>query len=504
MKTIIYILVACSCHTLFAQHNGLNLSDSVNYMKKRDGLLHDEDSLSFSRGIKLSDAEKKIDSDLTRMKREITFSLAENFYDVKDRIERSALFTFLQKLPKGGVLHLHTKATTSAEWMVETLSEMEDCYVYWDGPEKKRHGEIIFAKKKPAHSQEGSYFKKDTLARKELIALLTLGPEDKSNIWDEFINCFNRAKGFVTYEPLFKAYYMKGMKELIEDNVQYVELRAGVSSKFYTLDKKPFFDPARNVKYLMEVRDELRLTYPHFDMKLIYAAQRSEPKDTVLKELERAYQFNSRKEYKRFVIGFDLIGEEDKGHTTLYYLPVWLQQQSLAKKYGIEPLPLYLHDGESNLITNRNLFDAVALNSRRIGHGFNLHYFPSLQQKIKEQRASVEICPISNQVLGYVHDLRNHPGADFLKNGVEAVLSNDDPGVFHYKGLTYDLWAAVVAWDLNLADIKQLCLNSLEKSAMNAEELAAAKSRWQCTWESFVTKTDLKCDQVTASVGSAK
>jgi adenosine deaminase CECR1 len=58
---------------------------------------------------------------------------------------------------------------------------------------------------------------------------------------------------------------------------------------------------------------------------------------------------------------------------------------------------------------NLNLYDAILLGTKRIGHGFNLALHPHLIEIVKKEKICVECCPISNIVLGYTKDLRTHP-----------------------------------------------------------------------------------------------
>lgn len=48
---------------------------------------------------------------------------------------------------------------------------------------------------------------------------------------------------------------------------------------------------------------------------------------------------------------------------------------------------------------DENLFDAVLLNSTRLGHGFALMKHPKLKEEARRKKIAVELCPISNQVL---------------------------------------------------------------------------------------------------------
>ena len=54
---------------------------------------------------------------------------------------------------------------------------------------------------------------------------------------------------------------------------------------------------------------------------------------------------------------------------------------------------------DSALQWHLNLFDAVLLGTRRIGHAFSLHKHPLLVDMVKEKKILVESCPISNEVL---------------------------------------------------------------------------------------------------------
>jgi adenosine deaminase CECR1 len=45
---------------------------------------------------------------------------------------------------------------------------------------------------------------------------------------------------------------------------------------------------------------------------------------------------------------------------------------------------------------------------------------------IKDENICIEACPVSNNVLGYVNDLRSHPARALMTKGVKVTISPDD------------------------------------------------------------------------------
>lgn len=115
--------------------------------------------------------------------------------------------------------------------------------------------------------------------------------------------------------------------------------------------------------------------------------------------------------------------------------------------------------------TDWNLMDAILLNTKRIGHGFALYKHPQLWATVKKRNIALEVSPISNQVLGLIWDLRNHPAAFYMAENFPIVISADDPGVWNSKGLSFDFYYAFMAFapaEADLRVLKQLALNSLK------------------------------------------
>ena len=73
-------------------------------------------------------------------------------------------------------------------------------------------------------------------------------------------------------------------------------------------------------------------------------------------------------------------------------------------------------------------------------------------------------------VLGYTLDLRTHPVRWLLNHGVQVSISPDDPTFFDYYGVTLDYAYAVLAWELDIRDLKKLSLNGITYAAISEDK----------------------------------
>lgn len=114
--------------------------------------------------------------------------------------------------------------------------------------------------------------------------------------------------------------------------------------------------------------------------------------------------------------------------------------------------PFFFHAGEclgDGDETDQNLFDAILLGTRRIGHGFSLYKHPLLMEMVKTKKIIVESCPISNEILRLTSSIKSHPLPALLARGVPCALSNDDPAILGQRGngVTDDFWQALQGWE---------------------------------------------------------
>lgn len=152
----------------------------------------------------------------------------------------------------------------------------------------------------------------------------------------------------------------------------------------------------------------------------------------------------------------------------------------------------FFHAGETNwcgCTTDHNLFDAVLLNSVRIGHGFAIPKHPALAKIVNHKKIAIEVSPISNQVLKLVEDIRNHPAATMIAQNYPLVITCDDPSFWGAKGLSYDWYVAFMALASKEADLrflKQLALNSIIYSSMEPNEKNINVKKWEKDWDNFI------------------
>lgn len=501
MKLYLSILCLTGWQLVFAQQTVPALettSKSRDYHQERLALIQKDNQASFENNIILDSAELALDSALTELRDEMLlnyqqqhfFPPARYFFQSKKHIEETELFKILRSMPKGGILHLHGAAAGNARWVVDRVISEPGAFVFWGTSNHTfTKGQLGFYQ--PDQAPDG--FKPAAVLNHQvknfpdsLFSLLTFDESidgDSVDIWKEFELIFQRIYGFVRYQPVFQDYFHHAFEQLVDDGIQHVELRGIFTDLYHLHYPAGYYNADSVVDYFQEISAKIREKEPAFSLRVIFTSLRFKSRQEIEHDLIAAYDL--RRRYPELIAGFDLVAEEDQGHSTLYFLDTWLKMDSLRQHYGID-MPLFLHDGESNWVSANNLYDAVLLDSRRIGHGFNLFRFPNLLEEVKKRDICLELNPISNQVLGYVRDLRMHPGNTYLTRGVACTISSDDPLIFDYQGLSYDYWEVFMAWELSLRKLKGLVLNSLEYSALNQQEKHQAIDHFKVKWKSFV------------------
>lgn len=470
-----------------------------NVIKERNKLLELELVTMLGSDVKLSDSELKANEIIMDLKRKVldsgfhephAFNFSKHFFEYKDTVKNTQLYQIIQKMPKGGVLHAHDTGLLSPDYVLN-LTYWEDLYVCFYDDELR----LIFEKNKPdfscgtqwqlmrdARYSSGNVEKFDANLRKYFTIVLENPNEvytDVNKVWTSFANYFITTGPMFSYKKVWEQYFYDTLKAFREDGVMYIEMRS-ILPPLYDLEGN-VYDSVATAESYKKVVDRFLLDYPDFyGVKLIYAPHRLVDRKTVKDYIKIAKEIKRR--FPDFFAGFDLVGQEDLGFPTKEFL------HELAEAKG--DLDFFFHAGETNwngMSSDENLIDAIALGTKRIGHGFALFKHPYLIKEIVKRDIAIEVNVISNHVLKLVDDVRNHPLAWFLAQGLPVVLSSDDPGTWEAEPITHDFYVAFVAVASKHADLrvlKKLALNSLYYSSVKDKDKIVHD--FEIRWTKFI------------------
>lgn len=492
--------VAC---LLFLYH--LTSVLSIPDPRLREALIKLEASMQTGGQVVLTDAEKRLDAVLFKMKQEemvrAEFPPALHFFKAKDLIKASPIFSLLQKMPKGGALHIHDLAMVDVEWLVKNVTYRPHCYMCVTDNKSIR---FIFSSKEPKALPQCSAWTLLEHLRAKMINVTDLDNSIRANmtlvtdqdpemvypsqdvIWAKFEEAFLALWGLVTYAPVFRDYYYQGLTEFYVDNVMYLELRV-LLPEIYELDGSTH-DTVWTLKTYQEVTKQFVADHPDFfGARIIFTIHRGVNASVMARTVEKAMKL--QKDFPDIMAGFDLVGREDSGRPLWYFRDAL----SLPAERGVA-LPFFFHAGETNLEgteVDQNLLDALLFNTSRIGHGFALLRHPVAKDLSRKQGVALEVCPISNQVMKLVDDMRNHPAAALMLENHPLVISSDDPAVFGATGLSYDFYEAFVGFggiSSHVGSLKQLAINSIRYSSLTPKQQDKALDLWQRRWDKFVSE----------------
>jgi adenosine deaminase CECR1 len=422
------------------------------------------------------------------------FSLA------KERMESSKLWRIVKKMPKGTLLHCHLGALVDLGWLINQAFEIEGICLHADAPlntpEARENVNFGFKFLKHPKTEGVASIWSDDYKPKEDIPLNTaadsfpggrqafvkwfqsrtsitheeslrhhLGPRD---IWRKFISCFNILGSLQHYEPIFRKFMREMLRQLLQDGVRWVEIRSVFTIPFYkTGSETPEPDFSSMLAAMQEEIDAFTDSEEgqgFWGARLIWTTVRHFDKRRVIEDMKACIAL--KQQFPDLISGYDLVGQEDLGRPLADLTPelFWFKKRCMEEGLNI---PFFFHAGETlgdGDQTDENLFDAILLGTRRIGHGFSLYKHPLLIEMVKEKKILIESCPVSNEILRYTGSIMQHPLPALLSRGVACSLSNDDPALLGQgnSGMTHDFWQTLQGWEnLGLEGLASLAENSV-------------------------------------------
>lgn len=469
-------------------------NNSQKYLQNRTNLITAENAVRFDSDPSILDTQENIANDffiqlknreISRMKEREKFPPSSYFLDIKRFIDQSSLLLTLKSVPKGAMLFGHMQTMGDYKMLIDDASVLPNCFIY-TGPDNAswKNGSFRFAAQSPGPQWRSFQEMKNILGasfEKEMYESITLGKDDYpyEDIPEEYGKSLFRIDGLLSYKPLFRSYMLNVFKSLIRDNITYVELHSSFNG-MYDL-KRSYFNAFTELDLYMSIKSELQKDHPDFDFKIIYSVGQSQKRKSLLEHYETAIML--KKKYPEIIAGFDFAGINYTVDGFKGFLERYLQVQ--AENTVGSNIALYYNPKEDEKELNENIYDAILLGCTRVGYGYQLTKYPLLMDLIKQKDIAIEISPISNQVLGYSADLSDHPANIYLKHGMPVVLGSENQGIMKFS-YSHQYYEAVLAWDLDLAGIKKLILNSIRYSHQPKWKKQQMEDLWRSRWRKFI------------------
>jgi adenosine deaminase CECR1 len=428
------------------------------------------------------------------------------FHHAKGRMEKTNLWKIVEKMPKGSLLHAHMDAMFDIDFLIDQAFSTPGIHILAPNPlvssQDFEKGPVFFqfstqstaeSEKKPSIWAEGyeasslipiktaaSSFPNSGEAgfREWLRSRCMLMPEHSYHhhhgvdaIWAIFTTTFPVINSILMYEPIFRACFRRMLGQLADDGIRYVEFRIAFVFAWRKEGKDQpedsYDDWCRTVEEEVEQFKQTEQGKSFYEARIIWTTIRrfgnKEIVDTMKECIETKHAFPD------LICGFDLVGQEDLGRPLKDLVPVLFWFRKRCAEEGVD-IPFFFHAGEclgDGDETDHNLFDAILLGTRRIGHGFSLYKHPLLIDLVKEKKIMVECCPISNEILRLASSIKTHPLPALLSRGVAVSLCNDDPAILGHgkNGLTHDFWQVLQGLqNIDLAGLAMMVQNSIRWS----------------------------------------
>ncbi|CCM05080.1 uncharacterized protein FIBRA_07287 [Fibroporia radiculosa] len=452
------------------------------------------------------------------------------FLTGRDIVMKTRLFQILSKMPKGALLHAHLDATVNVRVLIELALGQPALHVRSPAsltanniramiPEFKalpadqfsnlisltdqaypRGGWVPFYKARetfdPALGGPAGF--DDWVVRALMInPLEAYGTHNTTTkIWAKFTSTFRIGHPLVYFMPIWHEYIRRFIWSSIEDGISYVEARINFLAKYMTGP-----DGEENVPHrewliafdavVNEVKVELRRQGREDEFvgaKIIYTTIRSITCEELNWYLEDCLAL--KKEFPHLIAGFDLVGHEDSLKPLIDYIEPLAKFVERQKEVGVH-VPFIFHAGETlgdGSAADMNLYDAILLGTKRIGHGFSLVKHPRLMDICREKGIAIEVCPISNEILRLTSSMPMHPLPVLVNHGVHVSLCSDDPAVFGNMGLSFDFFQVLVASEVTgLITAGEFARDSIKHSMLAEDEKANALALWEKQWQKYLS-----------------
>jgi adenosine deaminase CECR1 len=395
------------------------------------------------------------------------------FEKLKAEATPRQLYTFLYALPKGGDLHNHLSGGIRSEWLWDiALAQAGRGYTYYTkvrinncaGYGSNEFGPhpylLLFVNLQASH-----YAQLDACQKGEYKKLQDLTPAEKQG-WldsirldqpyegrDEFFGAHWQRLNDLWRNPYATAdMIVRDMQAFGKEGVVYLELNDGAIG--YLKPDGSLVAPDETVAIYKQRLAQADARATGVEVRMQSSILRFLP--SAEEDLKTLYAFTDR--HRDLYVGVNMVGREDneKGYP-LRFLPTL---RALRRQYP--DINLSIHAGESDE-PNHHVRDSLLLGAKRIGHGVNLISDPDTMLLMRNGPYMIEINLISNLLLEYVKEFKDHPFPEYLRLGIPVALSTDDRGMWD-SNLTDEYFVAVREFNLSWEELVNMGRNSLQYS----------------------------------------
>lgn len=174
--------------------------------------------------------------------------------------------------------------------------------------------------------------------------------------------------------------------------------------------------------------------------------------------VEEAAQWHNANHHP-LVTGFGMAGDE-----RMHPVADFARAFDIAREAGFG---ITVHAGE--LCGPESVAGALDhLRPSRIGHGVRAAEDPALVERLAREQIVLEVCPMSNLVLGVFEDAASHPFRQLQQAGCVVTLNSDDPPHFH-TSLAAEYELAGTAFGYDDAALMQFTRNAIQAAFIDGD-----------------------------------
>ncbi|KAH8701644.1 putative CECR1 family adenosine deaminase [Talaromyces proteolyticus] len=453
------------------------------------------------------------------------------FTVARKRMEQTKLWKIVERMPKGSLLHAHLDAMFDLDFLIDQAFETPGIHMSAPAPLLTKQDfeiapfsfqysstpsddkESIWAKEYQASSLINIQGAAATFPnggedgfRKWLKGRMMLSAEHSyyhhhgvNAIWEIFQRTFPIIGSILFYEPIFRSCLRRMLGELARDGIRYVDFRTAFVFEYrqqgVDTPEKDYIEFFRVFKDEIEKFKATEEGSRFYGARMIWTTLRFFPNKEIIENMKQC--IIAKQAYPDMICGFDVVGQEDKGRPLADLIPVLFWFRKVCAEEAVE-IPFFFHAGEclgDGDETDENLYDAILLGTRRIGHGYSLFKHPLLIDLVKEKKILIECCPISNEILRLSSTIKHHSLPALLSRGVSVSLNNDDPAVLGTgkNGLTHDFWQVLQGLEnMGLSGLATMAENSVRWSCFEDQKA----TEWQADIRSGIMGSGMKAKRL--------